>query len=615
MNDTSRTARPATTPAGRGPMTALTCTAAAAALVLALAGCGDGSSTPAATTTPAAADVSADDAILGVSTIAFVDTDGPKVKAIVVHYSKTLNADAVGLDTYDVHSYANLPIVYDIASSNGGPTTGDAANEPYSTTPGFARQTGTPGAATKVYVSATPAIDPAGVGSATGSYVIIELNTDYQLSATVADWRAGVAGGVEQKVPVGLGDNTYITASTTVKANYAPGYIYDISPFGDSHSATEYKVFDDSSYTLADVSAYKIYTDNVTPSYTGTAPNGTTVKYADATVLSKVAGGAFHATGCFSEYDGLTHDVSLMYSLFVPADYDASKKYMVVLHIEDAGGLGDDPMISETEAQAAANYASDRVQQLAKAQGYGGLIVVIPQIPKSGQSMADNLTGNEYVPATWQLMDHITAAYNIDTNRIYGSGQSMGGMQVLGMAAQRDNYFAGIWAIGSQWGNNYNKSAAYHGQSYYTYPTDGTIVTNPDWQNWYYSISDDNILATNMTGDATATGYWNQTQTLFGQFGGVSIPYTSWDPTTTTAAAENTLLDALLATPTSLGIYWDALDNGDHKSTWIYAHAISDSYDWLLRQTRQSEVARGKLPLSGAYADGLGTYGYNSVTY
>jgi hypothetical protein len=212
-------------------------------------------------------------------------------------------------------------------------------------------------------------------------------------------------------------------------------------------------------------------------------------------------------------------------------------------------------------------------------------------------------------------MDSITSAYSIDTNRIYGSGQSMGGMQVLDMAAQRDNYFAGIWAIGSQWGNNYDKSALFQGKSYYTYPTDGTIITNPDWQNWYYAISDDNILATNMTGDPRATGYWNETQTLFGTYAGATIPTTSWDPTTTSAAQENTLLQALVSTPSPLGIYWDALDNGDHKSTWIYAHGISYSYDWLLSQTKQSEDARGKLNLGGSYAAGLGTEGYSSVQY
>ncbi|WP_303855918.1 prolyl oligopeptidase family serine peptidase [Allisonella histaminiformans] len=41
-------------------------------------------------------------------------------------------------------------------------------------------------------------------------------------------------------------------------------------------------------------------------------------------------------------------------------------------------------------------------------------------------------------------MDYITANYSIGRNRIYGSGQSMGGMTVMAMAAQRYNYFAAL---------------------------------------------------------------------------------------------------------------------------------------------------------------------------
>ncbi len=550
------------------------------------------------------------DAITKVSTVAFVDVDGPKVKAIVVKYDRALRAGAATTKTYDVFSYANLPIVYDVASSNGGPTTGPEANQPYTAYPTFTYQNGTPGAATKVYVSSTPKIDPRGKGDARGHYVIIELNTDYQLTSTVKAWRSGVAGGVEQKVQVTLADGTRVTPSDDVESNYAPSYVYDISPFGDSHSATYSEVFDDSLYTLKDLAGYKIYTDDVEPAHTGTAENGKTVNYPDATVLKKVAGNAFQASNAFSEYDGKAHHVSLKYSLYVPRNYSPRKKYMLVLHIEDGGGLGDDPMISLTEAQAAANYASPQVQRFAKSQGYGGLIVAIPQIPNSGQSVADNLTGNEYLPATWQLMDRLTRRYNIDKNRIYGSGQSMGGMQILDMAAQRDNYFAGIWSIGSQWGSNYDKAALYHGSSYFTYPTDGKMITNSDWQNWYYAVSDDNILATNMTGDPTATGYWNETQELYTDLAGVSIPYAKWDPTTTSVRSQNAQLKSLLSMPNKLGIYWSALSGGDHRSTWIYAHRLSTAYYWLLKQTKSTEDARGKLDLGTPYPNG--TEGYTS---
>ncbi|MGF6571762.1 putative peptidase [Paraburkholderia sp. GAS333] len=569
---------------------------------IALSGCGDSHSLTPST-------IKADDDISSVSTISFVDLDGPKVQAIVVKYKDTLTAGSVNLNTYNAYSYANLAQNYDDSAA----ATRNGLNGAY---PAFAQQTGTPGAPAYVYVNSTPTIDSTNhTGAASGNYVIIELNTNYLLADAVPYWRAGVAGGIEQKAAITLADDVTVSPSTTVKSNYVSDYYYNFAPDGSDNSVYLDTVLDETSYVINGITGYKLYTDAVTPSYSGTTSNGVAITYPNATILSMVAGTPFQATHCFSEYDGQYHDVSLKYSLFVPADYDASKKYMVVLHIEDAGGLGDDPLISLTEAQEAANYASDRVQALAKAQGYAGLIVVIPQIPNSGQSVADNLTGNEYLPATWQLMDYITSTYNIDTNRIYASGQSMGGMQLLDMAAQRDNYFAGIWAIASQWGNNYNKSASYNGKSYFTYPTDGTIITNPNWQNWYYSISDDNILATNMTGDATATGYWNQTQTLFTSLAGVTIPYASWDPTTTSETEENTLLSNLLATSTKLGIYWDALANGSHKMTWVYANGITSSYDWLLSQTRQSEVARGKLNLSGSYANGLGTDGYNSISY
>lgn len=575
------------------------CFLACMILGIGLSGCG---STLHTTTT-------ADDAIASVSTISFVDLDGPKVEAIVVKYKATLKAGAVNLNTYNVSSYANLAQIYDDSAA----ATRNGLSGEY---PAFAQETGTPGAPSYVYVNSTPTIDSTNhTGAASGNYVIIELNTSYLLSSPIPYWRAGVAGGVAQKAAVSTAAGNTISPTTTVKSNYVSDYYYNFAPDGSDNSVYLETVLDDTSYVINGITNYKLYTDDVTPSYSGTSANGVSLTYPNATILSMVAGSPFQATNCFSEYDGLYHNVSLKYSLYVPSDYDPSKKYMVVLHIEDAGGLGDDPVISLTEAQEAANYASDGVQSLAKAQGYGGLIVVIPQIPNSGQSVANNLTGNEYLPATWQLMDYITSQYNIDTNRIYASGQSMGGMQLLDMAAQRDNYFAGIWAIASQWGNNYDKSATYNGQVYYTYPTDGKIITNPDWQNWYYSISDDNILVTNMTGDATATGYWNQVQTEFSTYAGVTVPYATWDPTTTSEVEENALLTSLLATSTHLGIYWNALANGSHKLTWVYANGITDSYNWLLSQTKQSEDARGKLNLNGSYASGLGTNGYNTPSY
>ena len=72
--------------------------------------------------------------------------------------------------------------------------------------------------------------------------------------------------------------------------------------------------------------------------------------------------------------------VDLPYALYVPENYNPDLKYALVLHIHDAGFMGDDPMITLTEGQGPVNFASPAVQQIAKDHGLGGIIVVCPQI-------------------------------------------------------------------------------------------------------------------------------------------------------------------------------------------------------------------------------------------
>jgi len=148
-----------------------------------------------------------------------------------------------------------------------------------------------------------------------------------------------------------------------------------------------------------------------------------------------------------------------------------------------------------------------------------GLFVITPQCPEELRSTRDNYTISAFVPATWQLLDYITEEYNINMNRIFATGQSMGGMQVIAMASQRDNYFAGIWENGCQWGANWNKEEPYPERGgklgYYTMSTDPTIWTKDDdgndseyGQNWYYLISDDNLMISNCRSSTRSRRPW-----------------------------------------------------------------------------------------------------------
>ena len=415
--------------------------------------------------------------------------------------------------------------------------------------------------------------NPGGIKSVSvdGNKVIIDVNIDYQLGKAI-EYREGMAVGVTQVKPI-VADGAVISPSNEQVDNFTETEVV-------SYGKTKIKIYADAgTYTISGIEDYQIFT--------------------------KEAGNAFLAEDCFEEATGEYVDVELPYALYVPDDYDADKEYALVLHIHDAGWLGDDPMLTLTETQGPANFASDAVQQIVKEDGLGGIIVVAPQINSDLRSVRDNWSTSAAVPATWKLVDSIIADYNIDMNRIYATGGSMGGMQSLAMAAQRDNFFAAIWAVGCQWGSNYNLEQPYKGASYYEAPADGEIIWTVDadgkpvdYRNFYYLLSDDNVLCNNCVGDKFSSCVWQELAFLYYDLAGVEIPKTTWNPLTLTPEEQSAEITALVAEKYDQGFYWAAFDGGNHDATWLYAHGVPGTYEWFLTQTRESEMAREKLDLN-----------------
>jgi predicted peptidase len=525
-----------------------------------LSGCGGNSTTAATATTSVATTLTADNAITGIITTGLVDIDGAKAQAVAIKYNIELKGATVDANTFEVWDYALGQAVE--RGSN-------------------------PGAVTAVYIDNEP-YDTDGV-TGSGNYVVIALNTDYQLAA-VPTYKAAMAAGVRQLKAFTTTGAATVTASATEFSNYTV-----VSAVNMQGTTTSTNTAKPDTYNITNIKGFKRYS-NDTADVLGYTPDGA----------------AFGATNCFDEIDGLLHTVDLPYALYVPADYDASKKYMLVVHVEDAGALGTDPNITLTESKANANYASAEVQQLAKDQGYAGLIVVAPQIAEALRSTRDNYSMSAAVPATWQLLDYVTAHYNIDADRIYASGQSMGGMQVVSMAAQRDNYFAAVWPIASQWGNNYNLNVPFEGTAYYQ-SNDATIWTKDahgndvDYRNWHYLISDDNILIDNCLGDNFSTPIWGEAAVLYKDITSSAIDikgtrYTKFNPLTASLDDQNAAVNALVASAdlsnAAFGMIWEAYDGGSHQVTWVYAHRLFANYEWLLSRTRQSEMNRPKLDLN-----------------
>lgn len=397
-----------------------------------------------------------------------------------------------------------------------------------------------------------------------------------------------MAADVKQVNEIVTGDGTVIAPSKKVVDNYEQEVYIGFNPMtGQPRDPEYYNYAIDGTYTIKGIEDYELHT----------IENGT----------------AFKAVDCFDEANGQYWDFDLPYALYVPDDYDASKEYALVLHIHDAGSMSSDPRLTLTEGQGPANFASEEFQQLAKDQGLGGAIVVCPAVdeffymneenPEYELRMArDNWTLSCGCPAIWQLMDHITETYSIDMNRIYGTGQSMGGMTVMAMAAQRDNYFAGLLPIGCQWGQNFNKEFEFNGVTYQDFPVDDVLVYSKtedgeeyDFNNWYYVCSDDNILF--LWTDETT-----EFMVLFEDLLGVEVEQASMTldgETNTTNEERSAIVEELTSRESDMGWYYVYM-NGTvgHMSSWFYGHGTFGAYEWLMSQTKETETAREKLDLN-----------------
>ncbi|MCI2239437.1 alpha/beta hydrolase-fold protein [Paenibacillus sp. TRM 82003] len=136
--------------------------------------------------------------------------------------------------------------------------------------------------------------------------------------------------------------------------------------------------------------------------------------------------------------------LSLPYNLFVPADHDASQSHPLVLYIADSSLVGQD-VTAPLSQYGALIWASESEQ--AKHAG----IVVVPQYPEVVIDDHGSYTTTDYVALTPRLLEEIKSRYSVDENRVYGTGQSMGCMTVMHLAAQDPELFAAELFVSGQW--------------------------------------------------------------------------------------------------------------------------------------------------------------------
>ena len=134
---------------------------------------------------------------------------------------------------------------------------------------------------------------------------------------------------------------------------------------------------------------------------------------------------------------------SLQYNLFTPKNIEAGKKYPLVLFMADASTPGPDPLTPLIQGYGGLVWAAPEFQ--AKHPAY----VLVPQysyitVDNKWQTMPE-------VDETIELLHDIAGREQVDTNRLYTTGQSMGGMMSLYFNIKYPDVFAASMFVSCQW--------------------------------------------------------------------------------------------------------------------------------------------------------------------
>ncbi len=140
--------------------------------------------------------------------------------------------------------------------------------------------------------------------------------------------------------------------------------------------------------------------------------------------------------------DALTSK-EMAYNLFVPKGYDSNKTYPLVLFIADASTVGKNTTTSLTQGYGALVWASD------ESQSENPCFVLVPAY--TTQTVNDKFETSYEVEMTIRLLMNITEKYSVDTNRLYTTGQSMGGMMSMYFNIVHPDLFAASIFVSCQW--------------------------------------------------------------------------------------------------------------------------------------------------------------------
>ena len=291
-------------------------------------------------------------------------------------------------------------------------------------------------------------------------------------------------------------------------------------------------------------------------------------------ILACLIIGAAYSIDSSSDVDGILKNVEdkfeqktfndsktgleIPYNIYLPDNYDKNKNYPLVVFIADSSLVGKGEKASLEQGLGGIIWANDSKNSKEEC---------IVLVPTYSDVIIDDMQGNEkseYLNATKNLIDNVSTSYSVDANRIYGTGQSMGGMTILYLASQYPDLFSAEMFVSCQWDIN--------------------ELSNLDSQKFFYIVSE---------GDQKAsTGQKEVKQMLDNK----SVKYEVLDGIDAQSGDNDNKINEMIGKNSNINfisfkqgtVTGNSTDNkmgaGEHMASFDYAYNLEPVRDWLFKQ-------------------------------
>ena len=250
---------------------------------------------------------------------------------------------------------------------------------------------------------------------------------------------------------------------------------------------------------------------------------------------------------------------SLQYQLYIPENYDESQSYPMIQFIPDSSAVGRGTDYVLTQGWGGLIWATEAEQ--AKHPAF----VVVPVFT---ETVVDDSFNHSYqIDVAMRLLQSLTETYSIDTDRIYTTGQSMGGMTSFHLSIAYPDFFAAYLFVGSQW--------------------DTSLLSGLEDESFFYIVS---------AGDPKASAGQAELLALF-DTDGAAYSHAEWSAQDD-ADTQNAAVAAMLAEGHQENFVTFTLGTtlaegqtsgggaGEHMTSFDYAYKLEAVRDWLFAQSK-----------------------------